>query len=119
MQKKKCVLICEDDSSISDVCKLVLNQDYQVETVSTCENIIEVVTKINPGIILMDIQMPEGGDKAAMLLRQNTKTAHIPVVIFSALHNIEEVGKKVNATAILEKPFGIDNLIETIKKNIL
>lgn len=119
MQNKKCVLICEDDIAILDVCKLVLNQDYNVETIATCENIIEVVMKINPAIILMDIQMPGGGEKAAMLLRQKTETIHIPLIVFSALFDIEEIGKKVNATAILEKPFGIDNLIETIKKNIL
>lgn len=96
-----------------------MNQDYQVETVATCEDIIEVVMKINPAIILMDIQMPGGGDKAAMLIHQTKETKHIPVIIFSALSNVEEIGKKVNATAILEKPFGIDGLMETIKKNIL
>ena len=119
MQNKKCVLICEDDIAILDVCKLVLNQDYNVEMVATCENIIEVVMKINPEIILMDVQMPGEGDKAAMLLHQAKETKHIPLIIFSALSNVEEIGKKVKATAILVKPFGINVLMETIKKNIL
>lgn len=119
MQGKKCVLICDDDSSILDVCKVILSQDYRVETVATCDNIIEAITKINPGIILMDIRMPGEGDKAAILIHQTKEIRHIPVIVFSALSNIEEIGKKVNATATLEKPFGIDVLIETIKKNIL
>ncbi len=58
MQDKKCVLICDDDSATLDVCKLILSQYYRGETVATCDNIIEAITKINPGIILMDIQMP-------------------------------------------------------------
>lgn len=119
MQDKKRVLICDDDSAILDVCKLILNQDYQVETVATCDNIIEAITKINPNIILMDIRMPGEGDKAATLIHQTKEIKHIPVIVFSALFNIEEIGKKVNATAILEKPFGINVLLETIKKNIL
>lgn len=119
MQDKKCVLICDDDNSILEVCKLILHKEYRVETVTNCENIIENITTFNPHIILMDILMPGEGAKAAKLVHQTNETSHIPVILFSALSNIKDISKDTNATAILEKPFDLNVLIETIKSYVL
>ncbi len=119
MTAKKCVLICDDDNSVLEVCKLILHEEYRVETVTNCEYIIENIKIIKPHIILMDILMPGEGAKAAKLIHQTPETRHIPVILFSALSNIKEISKKTDATAILEKPFDLKVLLETIRKYIL
>lgn len=119
MQEKKCVLVCDDDISILDACRLVLSRDYHVETATTCENIIEEIRRINPGIILMDLMIPGGGEKAVNVIHQTEEIKEIPIILFSAVHNIKEINKRIKATAILEKPFDINTLLETIENNIL
>lgn len=119
MPDKKCVLICDDDNSILDVCMLILREEYRVVTITSCENIIEKIKAIKPHIILMDILMPGEGANAAKVIRQAPETSHVPVIMFSALSNIKEISENAEATAILEKPFDLKILIETIRMHIL
>ena len=119
MPDKKCVLICDDDNSILDVCKLILHDEYRVVTVTNCGNIIEDIDAIKPQIVLMDVLMPGEGARAAKLIHQTPETSHIPVILFSALSNIKEISKIAEATAVLEKPFDLKILLETIREHIL
>lgn len=119
MPDKKCVLICDDDNSILDVCRLILNEEYRVVTITTCENIIENIKTIKPDIVLMDVMMPGEGAIAAKLIHQTSETRQIPVILFSALSNIKEINKIAEATAILEKPFDLKVLLETVRQHIL
>ena len=119
MPQKKCVLICDDDTGILEACKMILSDDYRVETAEKCLNIIEEVGKVQPDIILMDIRIPGGGERAVNLIHESEEFSNIPVIVFSALSDIREISERVNATAVIEKPFGINTLLETIQENIL
>lgn len=119
MPEKKCVLICDDDTGILEACKMILSEEYRVETADKCLNIIEEVEKVQPDIILMDIRIPGGGEKAVNLIHETKEISNIPVIVFSALSDIREISERVNATAVIEKPFDINTLLETIQENIL
>lgn len=119
MQEKKCVMVCDDDSAILDACRLVLGKDYRVETTTECQNIVEEARRIKPDIILMDVLIPGGGERAVNLIHQTEDIREIPIVMFSAVHNVKEISRRIKATAILEKPFDIYALLDTVKENIL
>lgn len=119
--EKKCVLIYDDDLEILNVCKAILSSDnYRVETIASCENIISDIHKIKPDIILMDLWIPSiGGENAIRCMHEDENTPDIPVVIFSANDEIEKISERVNASAFLKKPFDIHAFKETIEENIL
>ncbi|MGN6533430.1 MAG: response regulator [Ginsengibacter sp.] len=118
---QKCILIYDDDLEILTVCKVILDsENYRVETISNCENIIEDINSMKPDIILMDLWIPKiGGENAIKLMQQNENTKHIPVILFSANDEIEKVSKRINANGFLRKPFDILELKETIESRIL
>ena len=118
---KKCVLILDDDLELLSVCKIILEkQNYQVETRICCDNIIKDITQVRPIIILMDIWIPAiGGEKATKLIKENKATQDIPVILFSANSEIEEIYKRVNANGFLKKPFEIGALLKIVENNIL
>jgi DNA-binding NtrC family response regulator len=118
---KKCVLILDDDPEILSVCKIILEkQNYLVETRIRCDNIIKDINKVNPVIILMDFWIPDmGGENATKLIKKNKATLHIPVILFSANSEINEICKRANADGFLKKPFEINALVDTIKNNTL
>ncbi len=118
---KKCILIFDDDSEILSVCKLILeHQNYQVETRASCNKVIEDIIKVKPDLILMDLWIPElGGENAIRLIKNNITTQHIPVIIFSANGEIEEIFKKLNANGFLRKPFDINHFSQIIADNVL
>ncbi|MEO8819892.1 MAG: response regulator [Ginsengibacter sp.] len=115
--KKKCVLIYDDDQEILNVCRAILDdENYHVETIAQCENIINDLENIKPDIILMDLWIPQiGGENAIRLMKENDGFKHIPVVLFSANDEIEKISDKIKASAYLKKPFDIMAFRETIK----
>ena len=95
--KTKCVLIYDDDLEILNVCRAILNLDnYQVETIANCEDIVSDIQRIHPDIILMDLWIPKiGGEKAIKLMHENEQTKHIPVILFSANAEIEKISERI------------------------
>lgn len=92
------------------VAKLV--HDYYV--VTTAENGREALKKVEeekPDIILLDIMMPEmDGFETCQRLKNNPATAHIPIIIITALSDISDRvrGLAAGADDFLSKP--IDDL---------
>ena len=118
---KQSILIYDDDPEILLVIKIILEQqNYHVQTRNCCDNIIEDISLEKPGLIFMDLSIPQlGGEQAIKLIRNNESTRQLPIILFSALDDIEEVSSRSNANDYLRKPFSIDELIEVVKKYIL
>ena len=118
---KKCILILDDDLEILLICKIILEKlDYQVETRTRCDSIIKYINEVNPVMVLMDIWIPNmGGEKATKILKKNKATRNIPVILFSANSEIEEIYKRTNANGFLKKPFEIETLVKIVEANLL
>ena len=118
MSKK--ILICDDDEDILTVTSLILKKaGYEVASESTVSDPIALVAKHSPDLILMDLWIPEiGGEKAAYILKENEKTASIPVIFFSANANIIEITAKTKAEGYIKKPYTMNDLKTKIKKHL-
>lgn len=118
--RKKCVLIYEDNQEILFLCKRLLeNDNYRVETLSRCENVISDINRLQPDLVLMDLWIPEiGGEKAIALMKENMATAPIPVLLFSANSDIKAICLKIKADGFIAKPFDIAELKAIIARYI-
>ncbi len=116
---KKNILIYDDDAEILLLCKAILSKyNYKVETLSRCENILSDIEKHNPGLILMDLWIPDIGGEKAIAIVKNDKNLKVPILIFSANADLKHICEKVNADGYLEKPFTVNSFIETIKNHL-
>ncbi len=116
---KKCILIFDDDVEMLAVSKIILErQNYRVETRVCCDDIIKDIAEVNPDMILMDLRIPKiGGEQATKLTKSEKATKHIPVIIFSANTEIEQVCERANADGFLKKPFHVSELLDIISTN--
>ena len=114
---KKTILIYDDDEEILLLCKIILSRyDYIIETFTTCYNKLTDLETLKPDVILMDLWIPEmGGEKAITLAKQNERTKHVPILIFSANPDINNISLKINANGYLEKPFSVEDFIKIIQ----
>ena len=118
--QKKCVLIYDDDDQIREICEFLLSDEYRVQTFPSCKNLFADIENVKPGIILMGLWMPVfPWEKAIKALRENEATKDIPVIVFSAVTNIDSISNRIKATAILEKPFNIEQLKSVVSTFIL
>lgn len=83
---KPCVLVVDDDSSVTDLIALRLGPDFRVVGVNDPEEAVETAVREQPGLILCDIEMPGlRGDEVAFALSQEPDTAAIPLVYLTGL----------------------------------
>lgn len=117
---KECIIIFDDDEEILSVCKIILErQNYRVETRICCDNIIKEVKKVKPDAILMDLWIPDiGGENATNLLKNDKATKDIPVILFSANADVEQIFQRSKADGFIKKPFQVANFLHIIEITI-
>jgi CheY-like chemotaxis protein len=104
--KPYAVLFCDDDKGIGHINKLIVKNRYRNVAGHSREEIIDLICEANPGIILLDLLLPVlKGDEIVRELKNNEATKHIPVVLFSASGNIENIAKSIGADGFLQKPY--------------
>ncbi|MCJ8209253.1 response regulator [Mucilaginibacter sp. RS28] len=119
MSKKK-VLVCDDDTGILEMLELALESDETVIiTESNSLNVIPLIEKEKPDLILLDLWMPVlSGDQILRAIRQQTDTQSLPVIIISASLDGAKIARENGANDFLAKPFDIDELFNRVCKQI-
>lgn len=120
MVNGKKILMFEDDAYTAEFNHYLLTtKSYKVENRYSVDNVLEDVETFGPDIILMDLRIPSiGGDKATEIIKNNNKTKHIPVILYSADIRIDSIAKEVKADAFLKKPFDIEDFMKIIEAKI-
>ncbi|MFW6211101.1 MAG: sigma-54-dependent transcriptional regulator [bacterium] len=118
MKKIKKILIVDDNKSALRVLKAILEEDgYTVFSESSPVKALEAVEKTEPGVILLDLKMPEmDGMELYGKIREIDKKA--VVIIMTAYGNIESAvqAMKSGVENYLQKPLNFEELKITIAK---
>lgn len=109
----------EDDSSIREIQQYALqNSGFDVQGFSCGRELRQALETKIPSLILLDIMLPgEDGLKILLGLRQDSATAHIPIIMVTAKSTeLDKVkGLDLGADDYMTKPFGIMELISRVK----
>jgi len=102
------ILIIDDSRTVVHALKTILEQaGYSTIAASDGKRGIELATNYQPDLILMDIVMPGiNGFKATRLLRKDTRTEDIPIIIMSGNEQATEKfwGMRLGANEFISKP---------------
>ena len=116
------ILIIEDEAAIRDMLKFTLMaSNYDVSEAVNAEEGWKLALDITPDIILLDWMMPgTSGVELAKRLRQNDKTASIPIIMLTARGEEEDQvqGFDAGADDYVVKPFSPRALVARIKANL-
>jgi CheY-like chemotaxis protein len=81
------------------------------------EEAVELYEKLKPDIVFCDVMMPQyDGFYALKKIRGIDPNAKVIMVTADMTSDTEEQLKKLNATAVVYKPYEIDGIMETIDK---
>ncbi len=113
------ILVIDDDLAINELIKVNLElHGYEViQAYNGVEGFAKAKQEI-PALIILDVMMPEvDGFTVAQRVRQNPETAEIPILMLTAL---SELNDKVNGFNIgvddyLTKPFEIEELLVRVR----
>lgn len=116
MLERKKAIIFDDDMAILEVCSQILEDSgFHAFVAPNVMNIMERVLDIMPDIILMDGNIPDiGGLEASKILKNDQRTAGIPIVFITANLNTEHSAEAAGVDCFLPKPFDLYHFEETI-----
>jgi len=117
MEKKK-VLVIDDEQIILDSVKKILGaEDFQVDPAISSRDGLERAMSQDYDLVLTDIRMPEIGGMRILRDIKRSKPA-LPVVIFTGYATVQSAvqAMKLGAADFVEKPFTPDMLVTTVKK---
>jgi len=112
------ILAVDDDADILLLLKAKLGKEgYEVIISPNGRDIIDIIEQSSPQLILMDLTM-QGIEGATLctILKNNTSTAHINILLFSGNDNIDVVSKRCGADGYLLKPYNKDNFNQELKR---
>jgi CheY-like chemotaxis protein len=116
---KKRILVVEDDQALNDAFSIILAGDYKVDTAFDGQEALDLVSKVDYDLILLDLLMPVMDGKAFLRAFKNDKK--IPIVVFSNLDaktDIEEV-TQLGADRYMLKSWASPNELLRLVKDML
>lgn len=118
---KECkhVLVVDDDESIREGIKQILEMEYyEVQLVEDGQAALDYLLSLEdenlPGLIILDLRMPrmDGVSFIKKLSSDHTHLLKIPIVIASANLDYAKAHPFIDAVAKLKKPIDIDEIIK-------
>ncbi|RXT07046.1 response regulator transcription factor [Ammoniphilus sp. CFH 90114] len=111
----KCILIVEDEVTISRVLKVYLERErFQVEQAFDGEEAIHKFEQVNPSLVLLDVMLP-GADGWSVLRAIREKSA-CPVIMLTALGEMNQKlsGLNQGADDYITKPFNAEEVVARV-----
>ncbi len=114
------ILHVENDPDIREVVAASLGLDVGLETRSCSSSVdaLDIAVSWSPDLILLDVMMPDmDGPSVLASLRDNVRTARIPVVFVTARTQSREVDLlcSLGAAGVISKPFDPMTLAGTVR----
>ncbi|MDP9373223.1 MAG: response regulator [Chloroflexota bacterium] len=113
---REAVLVVDDDTAVRDLIEIILSDEgYRVRTAGDGRAALTLARDEPPDLVLMDVNMPIlDGISACRQLRDDRRTAHLPVMIMSARPVRPAQLDACRADRFLPKPFDIEQLLDEI-----
>jgi two-component system, cell cycle response regulator DivK len=116
----KTVLYVEDNEFNRKIVRQLLTvTTYRLLEATDGEEGVALAFDTRPDLVLMDIQLPKlSGLDATRKIRQDPRTAHIPIIVVTsfALSGDDQKALEAGASAYLAKPYSPRELLELIRK---
>ena len=117
-KKSLTIFIVDDSEANLLVARDALKGHYRVMTMISAAKLFELIKKIKPALILLDIEMPEmNGFEVMEKLKATPKYRDIPLVFLTGNSDpaTEAKGFELGATDFVTKPFSAPVLLNRIK----
>ena len=114
----KTILIVEDDPDIGCVLFHTLSgEGYEIVLATTGQQGLNLAQEAQPNIFILNYWLPDmNGVEAYDHLHAMEEFKHVPALMISA--NLPQQEIAARGIVGIEKPFDVDNLLETIKSLI-
>lgn len=116
------ILVADDhDVNRRLIERILAPHGYAVLHASNGRQAVDMAIEHIPALVLMDVRMPVmDGKDALQALRNDARTAHIPVIAVTAFATKAQLQPIIEAgfDAVVTKPIDVDTLLELVRTRV-
>lgn len=115
--KAPVILVVNENAEISSILQKMFAGKYRVQLAKDGKEGVEKIIKLRPDIIIAETKISQiSGFELCKIVKRNSETNHIPLVLVTSLNNEQEQvrGFKCGADACITKPFNSDTIVARI-----
>lgn len=113
------ILSVDDEPDVTQLVQFHLNRaGFNVVTAASGREALERIRELKPDLILLDLMLPDiDGFGVCEILRRQTETATIPIIILTAwaTRDARHFGLELGALDYMTKPFSPKTLVERVR----
>jgi CheY-like chemotaxis protein len=121
-RKKPLILVVDDQPINIKLLERKLQREHmEVLTAGNGKECLEIVERVTPDLILLDVMMPEmDGIETCQRLKKNPDTASLPIIFITARSSKEGKleGLNVGAVDYITKPIDLDETLARVKTQL-
>ena len=120
-QRKKVLIVDDENSMVSVLQRHVSNAGYAFDTASNGQDALEKIKKEMPDLVLLDLVMPGiNGFETCRRIRSDEKTKKLPVLIVTALRSESDSAAAVacGANEMIVKPIDGETLAKRLRYHL-
>jgi DNA-binding response OmpR family regulator len=116
------ILIVDDDSHFTDVCRLILEREgFEVRTASNRQEGLGAIEEDTPDLIILDVMMEYPDDGFALSRELRSNGFRSPILMLTAISRVtgldyDKDNELVLVNEFLEKPLGAETLVSKIRE---
>ena len=114
------VLIVDDEPGIVTPLKFLMQQqDHDVRVVSCGAEVVPAMEAKRPDLVMLDVMLPDcTGYELCETIRDRPEWSDIKIIMLTVKSREVDVekGLSLGADAYITKPFGIQNVIDTVRR---
>src|SRR4029450_9068607 len=116
------ILVIEDEpANIQTLSTLLKERGYQINIATNGRQALEVLQRIRPDLILLDIMMPEmDGFETCRRIKASTACGEIPIIFLTAKTDTADIvrGFELGAVDYVAKPFNTHELLARVNTHL-
>lgn len=122
LKRPQKILVVDDEKEALDFLLSILRRaNYEVISATTGNEAVELATKAQPNLIILDIILPDiDGGEVASILARDSRTENIPIIFLTGILRKDEESPdlKTGRRYVLAKPVIKEDLLKTISQVI-
>ena len=116
------IMIVDDEPDIREMLNLFLNnEDFDTKTAVNGDDFLDKIDEFNPDIVTLDVMMP-GLTTIEILEKLKERKNNSKIILLTVVRLSDEEKEKMsnmgNIVDYITKPFDLDNLMDSVKKNM-
>lgn len=122
LSKQETILVVDDNKNNLDLMLVTLSdENYRLLAATSGERALKVAQKVQPDLILMDIQMPGiDGYETALRMKSELGLSHVPILFLSALNDLNNIVRCFASGGVdyISKPFKKEELLARVRTHL-